>query len=164
MHGPVTEAITASHAPPKRIGGFFCFQTIPKVSLMRAATTPPHLHTLILLTAFSPVTLNMFPPSLANIADDLQTDYAVVSLAIAGYLAVTAVIQLIAGPLSDRFGRRPVLLSALSVFTLASMGCALADDIWTFLAFRMLQGSMLPATPSRSLSSGTRRKNERQLA
>lgn len=110
---------------------------------MRAATIPPHLHTLILLTAFSPLTLNMFLPSLANIADDLQTDYAVVSLAVAGYLAVTAVIQLIAGPLSDRFGRRPVLLSALSVFTLASMGCALAEDIWTFLAFRMLQGGMI---------------------
>ncbi|MGI9500515.1 MAG: Bcr/CflA family efflux MFS transporter [Geminicoccaceae bacterium] len=110
---------------------------------MRAATTPPHLHTLILLTAFSPLTLNMFLPSLANIADDLQTDYAVVSLAVAGYLAVTAVIQLIAGPLSDRFGRRPVLLIALSVFTLASMGCALAEDIWTFLAFRMLQGGMI---------------------
>ncbi len=110
---------------------------------MRAATTPPHLHTLILLTAFSPLTLNMFLPSLANIADDLQTDYAVASLAIAGYLAVTAIIQLIAGPLSDRFGRRPVLLCALSVFTFASIGCALAEDIWTFLAFRMLQGGMI---------------------
>ena len=105
---------------------------------MRAATTPPHLHTLILLTAFSPLTLNMFLPSLAAIADDLQTDYAVVSLAVAGYLAVTAVIQLIAGPLSDRFGRRPVLLSALGCFTLASMGCALAEDIWTFLILSLI--------------------------
>ena len=55
----------------------------------------------------------MFAPSLANIADDLATDYATVSLAIAGYLAITAVIQLIIGPLSDRIGRRPVLLAAL---------------------------------------------------
>ena len=65
------------------------------------------------------------------------------ALAVAGYLAVTAVIQLIAGPLSDRFGRRPVLLCALGCFTLASMGCALAEDIWTFLFFRMLQGGMI---------------------
>jgi len=118
---------------------------------MRAATTPPHLHTLILLTAFSPLTLNMFLPSLGNIADDLQTDYAVVSLAVAGYLAVTAVIQLIAGPLSDRFGRRPVLLSALSVFTLASMGCALADGAMRFAPpFRSVR--FTPSSPVHRLS------------
>ena len=110
---------------------------------MRSATSPPHLYTLILLTAFSPLTLNMFLPSLANIADELETDYAVVSLAVAGYLAVTAVIQLIAGPLSDRYGRRPILLGALGCFTLASIGCATAGDIWTFLSCRVLQGGMI---------------------
>ena len=110
---------------------------------MRSATSPPHLYTLILLTAFSPLTLNMFLPSLANIADELETDYAVVSLAVAGYLAVTAVIQLIAGPLSDRYGRRPILLGALGCFTLASIGCATASDIWTFLGCRVLQGGMI---------------------
>ncbi|WP_305987764.1 multidrug effflux MFS transporter [Roseibium sp. MMSF_3544] len=104
--------------------------------------TPPQLITLIVLTAFSPLTLNMFLPSLGNIALDLQADYALVSVAIAGYLAVTAVIQLIAGPLSDRYGRRPVLLVALVIFCLSSLVCALAENIWVFLAFRMLQGGI----------------------
>jgi len=72
---------------------------------MLQAKTPPHLTTLILLTAFSTLSLNMFIPSLASIADDLAADYATVSLAVAGYLAVTAVIHLIVGPLSDRIGR-----------------------------------------------------------
>lgn len=104
--------------------------------------TPPHLVTLILLAGFSPLSLNLFVPSLANIADDLATDYATASLAIAGYLAITAVIQLVIGPMSDRIGRRPVLLAAFALFTVASVMCALAQDVWTFLAFRMLQGGV----------------------
>lgn len=85
----------------------------------------------------------MFLPSLTNIAVDLHTDYATVSLAVAGYLAITAVIQLIVGPLSDRIGRRPVLLGSLSAFAVASLGCAIANDIWTFLIFRMMQGGVI---------------------
>lgn len=103
----------------------------------------PHLITLILLTAFSTLSLNMFLPSLANIARDLETSYGTVSLAVAGYLAITALIQLVVGPLSDRIGRRPVLLASLMLFAGASVVCALATDIVTFLVFRMLQGAMI---------------------
>ncbi len=105
--------------------------------------TPPHLITLILLTAFATLSLNMFLPSLANIASDLNADYAVVSLAVSGYLAISAVIHLIVGPLSDRIGRRPVILGALVLFTGASLVCAFAEDIWVFLTFRMLQAGMV---------------------
>lgn len=130
---------------------------------MLETRTPPHLTTLILLTGFSPLTLNMFVPSLANIADEFATDYATVSLAVAGYLAVTAVIQLVVGPLSDRIGRRPVLLAALTVFTGASIGCALAQDVSTFLFFRMLQGGMTAGyTLSLAIVRDTR--SERQAA
>lgn len=81
--------------------------------MIRAAASPPTLLTLVLLTALSVLSLNMFLPSLPNIAKDLKADYALVSLSIAGYLAATAVLQLVMGPLSDRFGRRPVLLVGL---------------------------------------------------
>ncbi len=110
---------------------------------MRPAQTPPHLLTLILATGLSVLSLNMFLPSLARIAEDLHADYGVVNLSIAGYLAVSAVLQLIMGPLSDRYGRRPVLLISMAVFALASVGCALAQDIWVFLGFRMLQGAVV---------------------
>ncbi|KPU84409.1 MFS transporter [Marinosulfonomonas sp. PRT-SC04] len=110
---------------------------------MPTIKTPPHITTLIALTAFSTLSLNMFLPSLASIADDLDADYGTVSLSVAGYLAVTAVVQLIVGPLSDRVGRRPVLLGALAMFTCASVACALAQDVWTFLVFRMLQGGII---------------------
>jgi len=110
---------------------------------MRKASSPPSLATLILMTGTSVATLNMIVPSLANIATDLVADYALVSLALGGYLAVSAVVQLGVGPLSDRIGRRPVLLTALAVFTLASLGCAIAQTVWVLLAFRMLQAAVV---------------------
>jgi Bcr/CflA subfamily drug resistance transporter len=111
--------------------------------MLGAATSPPKLVTLILLTGLSVLSLNMFLPSLSNIAEDFGADYALVSLSIAGYLGVTAVLQLVLGPLSDRYGRRPVLLAALVIFVAASLACALAANIWIFLAFRILQGAII---------------------
>lgn len=104
--------------------------------------SPPRTATLILLTAVSTVSLNMFLPSLANMADSFAVDYALISLSVGGYMAVMAVLQLILGPLSDRYGRRPVLLGAVAGFTVASIGCLLAQDVWAFLAFRMVQGGI----------------------
>ncbi|MEQ8899138.1 MAG: multidrug effflux MFS transporter [Roseovarius sp.] len=110
---------------------------------MPKTKTPPHLATLVLLPAFSVLSLNMFLPSLANIAADLEAEYGTVSLAVAGYLAVTAIVQLVVGPLSDHIGRRPVLLAALASFSIASVACSLAQDVWTFLIFRMFQGGII---------------------
>lgn len=108
-----------------------------------AATTPPRPATLVLLTGLSLASLNLFLPSLPDIGQSLAAPYALVALSIGGYLAVTAALQLVMGPLSDRHGRRPVLLVSLALFALASVGCALATEIWTFLAFRMLQGAVI---------------------
>lgn len=111
---------------------------------MRARTrTPPRLLTLILLTGLSVLSLNMFLPSLKQIAQGFGVDYTLASLSIGGYLAVSSVLQVIMGPLSDLIGRRKVLLGGLSLFTLASLGCVLATDIWVFLGFRVLQGGVV---------------------
>ncbi len=111
--------------------------------MLTAASTPPRLITLVVLTALSVLTLNIFLPSLAAMAEDFEADYALMTFAVAGYLAVTGCLMLLAGPLSDRFGRRPVVLVALIVFVVASVGCSLAEDIWVFLAFRVLQGAVI---------------------
>ncbi|CAD0183231.1 Sulfonamide resistance protein [Ruegeria sp. THAF57] len=110
---------------------------------MRAAQTPPSLVTLIFATALSVLSLNMFLPSLAQMAGDFQVDYALVNFSVAGYLAVSAILQLIVGPLSDRFGRRPIMLIGLGIFTIASLGCVLAESIWVFLGFRLLQAAVV---------------------
>jgi len=112
----------------------------------QTAVAPPRFITLILLSGLSVVSLNMFLPSLSNIAADFQADYALVNLSIAGYAAMTAVLQLIMGPLSDRFGRRPVMLAGLAIFCLASLGCLLAADIATFLIFRMMQAAIISSS------------------
>jgi len=110
---------------------------------MRPAQTPPHLLTLILANALSVLTLNMFLPSLPKMAEALEADYGLVNLSVAGYLAISAVLQLVIGPLSDSFGRRPVMLVSTAIFAAASVGCALAQDIWVFLGFRMLQAGIV---------------------
>ena len=108
-----------------------------------AATSPPTMFTLVIVTGLSVLSLNMFLPSLTNIANEFKTDYSLVSLSVAGYLGITAVLQLIFGPLSDRLGRRPVLLIGISIFAIASLGCLLATSIWTFLSFRVMQGAII---------------------
>lgn len=106
----------------------------------------PSMLTLILLSAISILSLNMFAPSLTHIAEDFGADYALVSLSLGGYLAITAVLQIILGPLSDRYGRRPVLLIGVSLFTVASVGCYFAPSIEVFLGFRLLQGAIISGT------------------
>lgn len=111
--------------------------------MLFAATTPPRMGTLVLLVAVSTLSLTMFLPSLERMAAAFGVDYALMNLAVAGYLAVTALLQVIVGPLSDRFGRRPVLLTGLALFVVASLGCMLAMDAVAFLIFRFLQAGVI---------------------
>ncbi|MGB0925946.1 MAG: multidrug effflux MFS transporter [Pikeienuella sp.] len=105
--------------------------------------SPPVLVTLILITSISVLTMNAFIPSLTALADDLGTSYAFMQTwAVSGYLFVTAVMQLIIGPLSDRYGRRPVVLGGLTIFIFASLGCVFADDGYSFMVFRLAQASV----------------------
>ena len=105
-------------------------------------TTPPVLITLILVTSISVLTMNAFIPSLPALAEDLGSSYAFMQIAVSGYLLMTAFMQLLIGPLSDRYGRRPVILVSLVIFILASFGCILAEDGTTFMIFRMCQAAV----------------------
>lgn len=116
-------------------------QTITVRFLDRA--TPPHIMTLILIAGISALSMNVFLPSLPNMTTYFNTDYRLMQLSVAIYLAVNAVLQVVVGPISDRFGRRPVVLAGMFVFTLASIGCILATSIEVFLVFRMLQATVV---------------------
>jgi DHA1 family bicyclomycin/chloramphenicol resistance-like MFS transporter len=102
-------------------------------------TTPPHLVTLVLLTAVSAAALNVFLPSLPSMTVYFDTDYRLMQLSVALYLAVNAALQLVIGPISDRFGRRPVVLWAGVLFLLATLGCIWAPTAEVFLLCRMAQ-------------------------
>ena len=102
-------------------------------------TTPPHILTLVLIAGIGALNMNIFLPSLPGMAVWFEADYATVALAISAYLGVTAVLQLVIGPLSDRYGRRPVMLGSLAGFVAATIGCYLSTTIEAFLAFRFVQ-------------------------
>lgn len=102
-------------------------------------SSPPHILTLVLATATGSLTLNVFLPSLPGMARHFNTDYAVVQLAVSLYLVATAGLQLIVGPASDRFGRRPVMLGSFGVFLVGTVGAIFAPTIEILLACRLLQ-------------------------
>ncbi|WP_341760640.1 multidrug effflux MFS transporter [Candidatus Endowatersipora endosymbiont of Watersipora subatra] len=101
--------------------------------------TPPHVTTLILITAASAIPMNIFLASLPEMALYYQQPYSMMQLTLTGYMALMGLLQLIIGPLSDRIGRRPVLLWALVLFVIASVGVSLATNFKLFMVFRCLQ-------------------------
>ncbi|EWY41323.1 multidrug transporter [Skermanella stibiiresistens SB22] len=104
-----------------------------------AAVRPPHIAILIAITAIGPMALNIFIPSIPGLVRVFETDYGTAQLALTLYLVGIGCGQLIYGPLSDRFGRRPVLLAGLGIFVAASLVCALAPSIGTLIAGRIVQ-------------------------
>lgn len=102
-------------------------------------STPPHIATLVLVCGVAALCMNIFLPSLAAMAVYFKTDYAVMQFAVSGYLAATALLQLVIGPLSDLFGRRPVLLAGLAIMVVATVICAIAPNITIFMIGRLLQ-------------------------
>jgi DHA1 family bicyclomycin/chloramphenicol resistance-like MFS transporter len=92
------------------------------------------------LSAFAPLSIDMYLPGLPQLATDLGASTSQAQLTLTTFLVGLAVGQLIAGPLSDRLGRRPPLMAGVLLYTIASLGCAVAGDIWAFAALRVLQG------------------------
>jgi MFS transporter, DHA1 family, multidrug resistance protein len=94
---------------------------------------------LALLVAFGPVATDMYVPSMPDIGRLLGASTAEVQLTLSSYLVGFAIGQIIYGPISDRYGRKPVLLTALLLFCAASLACAVAPTIETLIAARTLQ-------------------------
>ena len=107
--------------------------------------TPPHVLTLVAMTSVAALNMNMVLPSLPSLARHYAAAYPVVALTVSAYLALTAVLQLLIGPLSDRYGRRPVLLVSFAIFLVATLGSMVAPNFAVFLAFRLAQAAVASA-------------------
>jgi len=93
-----------------------------------------------LLTMFGPLSLDLYLPALPQLADDLATSASAAQLSITACLVGLALGQLVAGPLSDRLGRRRPLIVGLLAYLLASIACALAPSVEVLVALRLIQG------------------------
>lgn len=95
---------------------------------------------LCLLTIFGPISMDLYLPVLPALTDALQTSTSVAQLTVTACLVGLALGQLLAGPLSDRLGRRRPLLVGVTVYIVASVLCALSPTIEGLIAARFLQG------------------------
>ena len=101
----------------------------------------PHLLTLSLLAGTYILVQVIIVPSLTDLQEQFKTDYKTIQYTISGYLLGVAFVNFIAGPLSDRFGRRPIMLAFFSIFFFSSLGCYISSDLNSFLFFRLCQSS-----------------------
>ncbi|RNF82544.1 Bcr/CflA family efflux MFS transporter [Lysobacter psychrotolerans] len=92
------------------------------------------------LAMFGPFSIDTIFPAFPAMGVALHADKLAIQQTISVYLLAYALMSVVHGPLSDAIGRRKVILGGLVVFTLASVGCAMATDLTTLLAFRALQG------------------------
>ena len=114
---------------------------------------PSFIALLIAVSAVSPLGINMYLPSMPGMARALGVDFTTIQLTLSLYLGAMAVGQLVIGPLSDRLGRRPVLLTGLLVFVVGSAICLSAQNIGVLIFGRIVQaiGGCAGITLSRAI-------------
>ncbi len=91
------------------------------------------------VVALGPLSTDMYLPVLPRLVDALAAPMEQIQATLSVFFAGFAVAQLVYGPLADRYGRKPILLGGLGLFTLATVGCAMADNIEQLISFRFLQ-------------------------
>ena len=101
---------------------------------------------LSLLLGLQPVTTDLYLPALPALTQDLGATVAQAQLTLSGLLLAFGLSQLVWGPISDRFGRRPVLLLGLATYVVGAVGSALAGSMEALLLWRIVQGAALGAS------------------
>src|SRR5260370_8575671 len=91
-----------------------------------------------LLTAVGPMSVDLYLPALPQIGRVFDAAVPQVQLTLSGYLLCFAIGQIVYGPISDHVGRKPVLLTALSLYVAACLACVLASSIEMLIALRCL--------------------------
>ena len=121
------------------------------------ATRPGSIALLTFMVALNQMSLGLYLPSMPSMAEALNTSVGQVQLTLTMFVAGFAVSQLVWGPVTDRFGRRPTLLVGLAVFTAAGIACAIAETVEQLIVFRFFQalGACAGQVVSRSIVRDT---------
>lgn len=112
---------------------------VPKPDQPPATVRPAPLWLLALITFSGTLAMHVFVPALPRAAQDLGASAGSLQLTISCYILGLAFGQLFYGPISDRYGRRPVLMVGLALYTLASIAAALTPGVGALIATRLLQ-------------------------
>ena len=120
-------------------GAFFAGGRLRRRLTVKNKLSPSWLILLGALTAIGPLSIDMYLPAFPAMEGDLQAAPGSVEYTLSSFFIGMALGQLIYGPLSDRFGRRPPLLAGLALYTLASLGCAYAPDVHLLAGVRFLE-------------------------
>jgi MFS transporter, DHA1 family, multidrug resistance protein len=93
-----------------------------------------------LLSAFAPISTDLYLPALPGMAEFFNASITISNLTLILFIVFFSLGMLFWGPLSDKFGRRPVLLVGITLYIGASFACSLSSDIWFLIFFRIFQG------------------------
>ncbi|MCR5084993.1 MAG: multidrug effflux MFS transporter [Succinivibrionaceae bacterium] len=93
-----------------------------------------------MLTAFGPLCTDIYLPALPEVARGFGCEAALAQLSLTTSFLGLALGQLLVGPISDALGRRLPLFCSLAAFSLSSLMCALSGSVWSFIAWRLVQG------------------------
>ncbi|MBV9878551.1 MAG: multidrug effflux MFS transporter, partial [Verrucomicrobia bacterium] len=113
-----------------------------------------------LITAVGPFAIDMYLPALPSIGGSLQASPAAVQMSLMVFFIMLGICQLVYGPLSDMFGRKPPIYAGLAIFVIGSVGCGFAPNINVLIGFRALQslgacaGMVIPRAIVRDLHTG----------
>lgn len=97
------------------------------------------LSVLSLLMGFASISTDLYLPAMPLMTKSLGADHGMIELTVSGYLIGFSLGQLVWGPISDRYGRRPSVAAGLIIFVIGSAGCALADSAHHLIAWRIIQ-------------------------
>jgi DHA1 family bicyclomycin/chloramphenicol resistance-like MFS transporter len=111
----------------------------PPQAVSGVANAKTMLMLLVVMTGIAPISLYLLVPALPVLATTFGRGISVAQMTVSLYMVGIACSQLIMGPLSDRFGRRPVLLAGLSLMVAASIACSFAENLPQLIAARFLQ-------------------------
>lgn len=105
------------------------------------ATAKPTLAVLVAISTLQPLALNLLAPSTPTLARHFSTNYATIQLTLTLFLVAVALMQLLIGPLSDRFGRRPCVNAGIALFVAGSVLGAVSQTTGMLLLARVLEGA-----------------------
>ncbi|ROQ18938.1 multidrug effflux MFS transporter [Gallaecimonas pentaromativorans] len=119
---------------------------------------------LLCLVLFSPLGIDIYLPAIPAIADSLGSSQALVQSTISLFLLMMGLGQLVAGPLADRFGRRPVAMAGIVIYLAGALLAVLSTSGWLFVLSRLIQGSAVCATSVVAFSAVRDRMDGQQSA